>query len=104
MLKACPRCGGIHKHGECPIPYKRRYGKVHNGTKEYKFRSSAQWQKKRAEILSRDMYLCRLCMDNGRLMINNLQVHHIIPISVDDSLNRSSQYLDAVFLKYAVLV
>jgi 5-methylcytosine-specific restriction endonuclease McrA len=32
-------------------------------------------------------------MDNGRLMINNLQVHHIIPISVDDSLKLDNDNL-----------
>ena len=86
MLISCARCGKIHKPGECSIvPEKKKsYKKKINEADE--FRRTAQWQRKRKEILERDKYLCRVCLSGkhpiGTRPINTekIQVHHIEPI------------------------
>ena len=85
MLISCARCGKVHKHGECSIEVKKKkYKKRPNKADE--FRRTAQWQRKRKEMLERDKYLCRVCLAGthpiGTRPINteNIQVHHIEPI------------------------
>lgn len=41
------------------------------------FLCTAEWQRKRAEILRRDKYLCRHCLRYGRRRDAD-QVHHIV--------------------------
>lgn len=82
-LIACGRCGRIHPRGQCPIPpapRKQYYNSGERGPIRI-FRSSIVWQNKAKEIKHRDKYLCRMCLDEGRINNKNLSVHHIIPIS-----------------------
>ena len=85
MLKACSRCGRVHGHGECTAGGYVRYTPPKD-TPVRRFRRTGRWQRKRNSIVKRDGYLCRLCLDNMKLTSDNLQVHHIIPVAVDDSL------------------
>ena len=91
MLTACPRCGLVHAIGACPKKPHRNYKKYIPDA--VKFRRTAAWQKKREEILQRDLYLCKVCLanefnkcDDGTdaiclgLDTKHLQVHHIVPI------------------------
>ena len=83
-LKACGRCGKIHEFNKCSIPVVDNYKRKQ--TYQRTFRSSALWQRKRAEILKRDCYVCRLCLYRGRISNKGLEVHHIVPIKVNQSL------------------
>ena len=80
MLIACSRCGRIHEWGKCPAKRERTRYKAINRTDEMKFRSSAEWQKKTAEIRRRDAGLCKLCLYEGRINGRDLSIHHIDPI------------------------
>lgn len=86
MLKACSRCGHIHPYGQCPVAKARQWDK--KITDAVRFRRTAEWQKKRREILERDRYLCKICL--AKLYVysavtdnRSLQVHHIVPIEED---------------------
>lgn len=93
MKKTCVYCGRVHsKEYVCTLkPVKRKTVSAKD-----KFRSTSAWQKKRNAIVERDMFMCRVCLENykqGKLSVqqlnlssNNLQVHHIVPLSADYSL------------------
>jgi 5-methylcytosine-specific restriction protein A len=76
MLISCPYCGRIHDKrfncGRRPV-YKRR-------TDASDFRNTTLWQHKRAEIMERDLYLCRMSLYQGDIVYTDLSVHHIEPI------------------------
>lgn len=86
MLISCPYCGRMHPTGYvCPKKPKHKWYRKERGQNE-RFRSSAAWQKKRMEILQRDHYLCRICLeDEHRLNNNDIQIHHITPLDRDFS-------------------
>lgn len=89
MRKSCSYCGGIHTVGfKCPMKPKRFKQK----SDIEKFRSGISWQKKRSEIAERDLYLCRVCLDQGRYS-NEIQVHHITPLASDFSLRLENDNL-----------
>lgn len=78
---SCKYCGGIHQKGVvCSRKPQKQYKK--RTSKIDKFRKTAEWQRKRIEVLERDKYLCRLCFP---AVINNssIQVHHIVPMKED---------------------
>ena len=86
MLISCARCGKIHKPGECAIAKEKKKSRKKKINEADEFRRTAQWQRKRKEILDRDKHLCRVCLASthpiGERPINtdNIQVHHIEPI------------------------
>ena len=86
MLISCARCGKIHKPGECAIETEKKKYRKKKINEADEFRRTAQWQRKRKEILDRDKHLCRVCLAMthpiGERPINtyNIQVHHIEPI------------------------
>ena len=87
MLKACSRCGKIHKYGECKVPareYKPYTRK--SATNITRFRSSRTWQRKRLEILERDQHLCKLCLYKGVINNEALEIHHIIALKDNEEL------------------
>ncbi|MFR9055781.1 MAG: HNH endonuclease [Acidaminococcus intestini] len=68
---------------ECPKKPKRKWYPKRRGQIE-RFRSTATWQKKREEVLTRDHYLCRVCLDaDHRINNRGLSVHHITPLGKD---------------------
>lgn len=86
MKKACPYCGKIHdkKHicDQKPLPMFR--GRKNPGREDI-FRWSYDWKQKRKEIMKRDRYLCRACLNLlpgtvKRLNNKELSVHHIRPV------------------------
>lgn len=83
-LKACARCGKIHEWNNCTVPVVDRYKR--KDTYQRTFRGSASWKRKRSEILKRDRYVCRLCLHRGRLTTHNLEVHHIVPVELNQDL------------------
>lgn len=80
MLISCTRCGKIHERGQCAI--KRPY-RPKEATEITRFRSSAIWTRKRAQILQRDSFACKVCATRGRITARGLQVHHITPLTED---------------------
>lgn len=93
-LKACGRCGMIHEWNNCPRPVEDNYKRKQ--TYQRTFRSSALWKRKRAEILERDQYVCRLCLSRGIISNKNLEVHHIVPIKVNQELKLADDNLITV--------
>lgn len=83
MRKSCAYCGRVHpKDYICPAKPR----KFKNKTVKDKFRSTITWQKKRNAVAERDLWLCRVCLEQGHLNGDSLQVHHITPLSEDYSL------------------
>lgn len=78
MKKSCQYCGRVHPVGyECPKkPKRKKQGK----REAEQTRSSYVWQKKRKEIKERDHYLCVYSLSKGRIVYEDLEVHHIIPL------------------------
>lgn len=97
MLKACSRCGKIHEYGACKVPTRdyRVYTRK-TATSITKFRSSKVWQRKRAEILERDQYLCKLCLYRGVINNKSLEVHHIVPLKDNEELKLEDSNLVTV--------
>lgn len=83
MKKSCKYCGRMHDIDEV-CPKKPRICFRKNKQMKDKFRSSSLWQAKREEIARRDLYLCRVCLSEGRLS-RDISVHHIIPLAEDYS-------------------
>ena len=71
-LKACSRCGGLHKRG-----FVCAKNRVYNGGFERLLRKKAIWRKKSLEIRDRATWLCEVCKDQGWYTFGKLQVHHI---------------------------
>ena len=82
MLKACSRCGKIHKQGQCTSPSLPRYERQRTSEAD-RFRNRKVWQRKAKEILERDYHCCRVCLSAGIINSNDLSVHHIIPLASD---------------------
>jgi len=80
MYKSCKYCGRIHQAAET-CRQRPKGGRRLEGARERKFRDSYAWRKKRAEILERDHYLCKLCLVGRRINYDKISVHHIEPLS-----------------------
>lgn len=77
MQQSCKWCGGIHPMGFlCPAkPQKHR-----KNTKAQRFRNTSEWKHTRQNVNGRDIYLCRLCLQERKLQPEGLSTHHIIPL------------------------
>ena len=103
VLKTCPTCGKLHAFDEvCPkqIENKRQYqasqdrSKYERSSKADRFRSTKAWQRKREEIRSRDLNICRYCfLVRHKIVTADLSVHHIVPIEQDYSKRLSGRNL-----------
>ena len=85
MLKTCKRCGIVDENHICPYKPKKHYS---NEARD--IRKTNRWTNKSLAIRQRDNYLCRVCRLNKydtkiRYNSNNLEVHHIVPISIDET-------------------
>lgn len=82
MLKSCQYCGKIHDSkydcGKKPKP-KKRY------TDKDSIRSTSRWKRKAHDIKERDLYVCRICLANGKITRDKLEAHHICPLEEDSS-------------------
>ena len=106
MLKTCPTCGKLHKIDEvCPVRQQRRAEylkrvnqkrksernsekaernseKAERNSEADRFRNTKKWQRKRKQILSRDLCMCRVCfLLENKITTGSLNVHHIEPLS-----------------------
>lgn len=104
MLKSCSYCGRIHDSKiECKQKkeaIQRRWGKRRD-TKAFMFRRSNKWTDKSVQIRARDNYMCLCCramMDGTRKQYNidDISVHHIVPIEEDYELRLSDDNLITV--------
>jgi 5-methylcytosine-specific restriction endonuclease McrA len=81
MLVSCSRCGKLHPRG-----YKCNKGRAQRVDQEaYKLRSSWAWQKKSKVIKDKSKWLCAVCKDDGKLVYDALEVHHIVKVTDDKS-------------------
>lgn len=93
MLKSCAYCGRIHERKYiCPQKaaadtQRESRRKLH--TEQDALRNTNAWKKKSRHIRERDNYMCQACLngigflEGRRITMNNLQVHHIIPLKED---------------------
>lgn len=81
MKKSCPYCGMIHDENTVCI---HKPSREKQQTKAVRIRSSYQWTKTSQRVRKRDHYLCRICLEHGRITYHDLQVHHIIPLVEDE--------------------
>ena len=80
MLKSCQYCHKIHDSKfDCGLKPKKKYKR--DVTDIDKFRWTRKWKEKRIHIKERDLYLCQVCKDKGKYNYDELEVHHIIPLS-----------------------
>ena len=82
MLYTCARCGKIHAKGYRCSGYRRTY----NGGDERGLRSLNVWKQKSIDIRERAHHLCEVCLAEGTLTYDNLEVHHIVKVKDDESL------------------
>ena len=77
MQQSCKWCGRLHPFGfVCSMkPQKHR-----KNTRAQKFRNTGEWKRTRRDVNERDLYLCRLCLREGKLNPHELSTHHIIPL------------------------
>lgn len=81
VLRSCSYCGRIHDtHFVCAEKKTRFSPRTHE---QDRFRSTSDWTQKSIDIKRRDMGLCRMCLLDGVLCWDNLEVHHIIPLAED---------------------
>lgn len=82
MLVSCSYCAGLHHRKEvCSKRIKKKRKK--EPTYISRFRNSKAWQRKRLEVKKRDKMLCQYCLLKGKLTFDNLEIHHIEPISIN---------------------
>ncbi len=88
IQKSCKYCGKIHDENivcnKKPIKRKKIDDIVG-------FRNSPRWQKKRKHIKERNNYLCQICIrelygTKRKYNPEDLQVHHAIPINMNEDL------------------
>lgn len=93
MLKSCAYCGRIHERKYiCPqkaAADAQRASRRKLHTEQDALRNTNAWKKKSRHIRERDNCMCQACLngigflDGRRITMNNLQVHHIIPLKED---------------------
>ena len=78
------KCGEQHDIGtECPNKWKyKRNNSSEENKKVNRFYSSKAWKDKREEIKSRDIYCQRCFIKFNIVTYDNLEVHHIEPLTV----------------------
>lgn len=81
MLKSCSRCGKIVDYN-----HKCNKGKIYKHNDIDKLRSSTKWTNKSIEIREASNYLCSVCLDEGIINYDNIEVHHIIKLQDDKDL------------------
>ena len=81
MLKSCSRCGKIHDYN-----YKCNKGKIYKHNAIDRLRSSAKWTNKSIEIREASNYLCSVCLDEGIINYDNIEVHHIVKLQDNQDL------------------
>lgn len=82
MKKSCSYCGRIHDvNFQCPKKPKAKY---RSETRDHadRFRSTAEWQRKRDEIKERDKFICQVCIRGmyhtfKTISYKGIEVHHI---------------------------
>ena len=75
MYKSCSRCGKIHDYN-----HKCNKGRIYKHNEIDKLRSSTRWTNKSIEIREASNYLCSVCLDQGIINYDNIEVHHIIKL------------------------
>ena len=85
MLRSCQYCGKIH---DSKYICKEKPNRKKEVTEADRFRWTSSWHRKREEIKKRDLYLCQICIRElyntvTKYNMNELSVHHNIPITED---------------------
>ena len=92
-LRSCAYCGRNNERKYiCPqkaAADTQRASRRKLHTEQDALRNTNAWKKKSRHIRERDNYMCQACLngigflEGRRITMNNLQVHHIIPLKED---------------------
>lgn len=82
MFRSCSACGKIHDVKFKCKQNKQRYKEIDN---ERHLRSSWKWTQKSLEIREKANWLCEVCRDIGIFTYDNLEVHHIVKVTEDET-------------------
>lgn len=91
MLRACPVCGRIHDASR-----KCRAKRAPRLSAADRFRNTKEWQDARDEARERDMNMCVVCRSKGIVTVDDLSVHHIVPLEEDYELRAELENLATV--------
>ena len=80
MYKTCSVCGKIHDSNKMC-----KSKRIYTGGKERELRNKNIWHQKSLEIRDKAHFLCEVCRDQGIINHNNLEVHHIIKVTEDET-------------------
>ena len=95
MLRACPVCGRIHDSSRmCKAKRSPRLSVAD------RFRSTKEWQDARDAARERDMNMCVVCRGEGTITVDDLSVHHIVPLEEDYDLRAELDNLATVCGKH----
>ena len=72
MYKTCSRCGKVVDYN-----HKCNKGKIYKHNDIDKLRSKHSWTIKSIEIRERSKYLCAVCLDEGIINYDDIEIHHI---------------------------
>lgn len=72
MYKSCSKCGKIVGYN-----HKCSKNKIYKHNDIDKLRSTTRWTNKSIEIREASNYLCSVCLDEGIINYENIEVHHI---------------------------
>lgn len=75
MFKACSKCGKIHD-----VNQRCHHDDTHKDERQRKLRSKYIWTLKSREVREKANYLCEVCRDQGKIVYDNVEVHHILPL------------------------
>ena len=91
MLHSCKWCGRVHDSRYDCGRKPRRFPARRSGERE--FRGRRIWTDKSLRIRERDHFCCQLCIRDimrpdvlPRININEIEVHHIVPVAEDPDL------------------
>jgi len=96
MLKSCSYCGRIHRRDQ-QCPNKPKDTRIRD-SKADRFRNTNAWKVKREHIKQRDKHLCQVCIRKlyntfKQYNLDDVQVHHIVPIIEDYNLRLDNNNL-----------
>lgn len=94
-MRACAYCGRIHS-GDCQSKPKR----LKESTDITKLRTCRRWNMTRHNIYERDHHMCRVCWDKGRITVDGLEAHHIVPLVEDPDMAYDDYNLITLCVKH----
>lgn len=91
MLRACPVCGRIHN-----VSHECKTKRMPRTSAADRFRNTKEWHDARDAARERDTNMCVVCRSEGLINVDDLSVHHIVPLEEDYELRAELDNLATV--------